>query len=125
MEVLSIESYFANASNGKLTGLLCEKDHVTTPPRHSCSTCKSTELSIVELSGKGEILSYTQVFVKSKEFPIETPFMLALVKLTEGPRLLGVFEGEDIRTGLKVRVNFRQIHGGLERPRIFFKPDLP
>jgi uncharacterized protein len=81
-------------------------------------------LTIVELSGNGKVLSNTKVYVKSQEFPVDTPFNLALVELDEGPRLLGVLESENVGTGTRVTVLFRadrQEGKSSKLPRIFFQ----
>ena len=80
--------------NGKLIGLVCSSGHVTVPPRSTCQSCSSEVLEEIQLSGKGKVVSFTEVFVKSKEFPIETPYVLALVRLLEGGKLLGVLDEE-------------------------------
>ena len=73
-------------------GLVCPSGHATVPPRRTCLVCSSANLEVKQLSGKGKILSHTEVFVKSKEFPIATPYLLAIVKLNEGGKLLGIVD---------------------------------
>jgi uncharacterized protein len=131
--VLTVDSFYSYALGGKLVGLKCANGHVTTPPRHSCSVCKSDQLAVVELSGMGEVISHTIVYVKSQEFPLDMPFVLALVRLNEGPKLLGVLRAnaseissETTKMGKKVRVNFEVLNSPSEKsqsrwPRIFFE----
>ncbi|MGI0078891.1 MAG: Zn-ribbon domain-containing OB-fold protein [Nitrososphaerales archaeon] len=124
VEKLSAETFYAEGGrSGKLLGLRCEKGHVTVPPRHSCRICQSLALSVVELSCQGQILEYTQVYSKSKDFPLEAPYLLALARLDEGPNLLGIVEGSKIpEDNARVRVAFRTLKGHeTERPRIFFE----
>jgi uncharacterized protein len=127
MDALTIEGFYSAAREGKILGLRCNNGHTTAPPRHSCSTCRSTELKTIELTGRGTVISFTVVHVKSQEFPLETPFILALTRLDEGPRLLGVLDAEPnvmIQTGDKVRVLFKQIpvdSPAAGWPRIFFQ----
>jgi uncharacterized OB-fold protein len=143
LEVLTIDKFYAEGKlNSKLLGLRCKNGHITTPPRHSCRICNSLELSIVELSGRGKIVSFTKVFAKSKDFPLEAPYVLVLVKLDEGPNLLGILNiaklneksesGErnaQVSMGDVVKVRFREIvenslngHSATEKwPRIFFR----
>lgn len=125
MDALTIDSFYSEALSGRLTGLRCNSGHVTTPPRHSCEVCKSTTLSVVELSPEGEVDSFTEVFVKSQEFPVETPFVLALTKLKDGPRLLGVLDiqrSAEVRARMKVKIVFRKTEEQSKWPRIFFEP---
>jgi uncharacterized OB-fold protein len=106
-------------------GLICPSGHVTVPPKNTCAVCGSLALEVKELSGKGKILSFTEVFVKSKEFPVETPYTLALVNLVEGGKLLGVMsQNPGIQTveGASVQLEFKEIIQGDRWPRIFFHP---
>jgi len=127
-EILTVDSFYENAKKGKLIGLECDSKHITAPPRKSCRVCGSQNLTLVELSGRGRIVSFTQVYVKSKEFPVPTPYDLSLVNLVEGGNLLGVLEktpGIEIEYGANVRVIFRDIADQIgEWPRIFFELDL-
>lgn len=74
----------------------------------------------MELSGYGRVVEYTEVHSKSKDFPLETPYNLALVKLDEGPSLLGILELKPQVDDARVRVRFRTLNE-TERPRIFFE----
>ena len=122
MEKLSTETFYLEGKrSGKILGLRCEKGHVTLPPRHSCLVCQSLNLSVVELSGYGKILEYTKVYSKSKDFPLETPYVLAFARLDEGPNLLGIVEGSKApEEDARVKVTFQTVKE-TERPRIFLK----
>jgi uncharacterized OB-fold protein len=128
-ELLSTSAFYEEGKRGKLKGLECEAGHITVPPRHSCRICQSTNLNVVELSGRGKILACTQVFRKSVEFPLETPYVLAIVVLEEGGNLLGILRApfEKSVHGAKVRVKFEivkkteHLSPERERPRIFFE----
>jgi len=122
-DILTIESFYKNGREGKLIGLECESKHVSVPPRKSCRVCGSHLLGEIELSGLGEVISYTEIFVKSKEFPLDTPYLLALVHLEEGGSLIGVVDtnsNSELTYGTKVRVEFRTLDEK-EWPRIFFR----
>lgn len=122
----TVDSFFESARNGKLIGLKCELGHITVPPRHSCRVCLSQNLTSVELSARGEIVSFTDVYVKSKEFPVDTPYTLALVRLEQGGNLLGVLRGfqSPVRNGTRVVAKFEDVaqHPG-KWPRTFFYPE--
>jgi len=128
-ELLSTAAFYEEGKRGKLKGLKCEACHITVPPRHSCRICQSTNLNVVELSGSGMVIACTQVFSKSVEFPLETPYVLALVALEEGGNLLGILRApfEKGFHGAKVRVKFEivpkaeHLSPERERPRIFFE----
>jgi uncharacterized OB-fold protein len=119
---LTVDQFYENGRNGKLIGLRCSKGHVTVPPRSTCQSCDSEVLEQIQLSGKGVVVSFTEVYVKSKEFPVETPYVFALVRLFEGGNLLGIL---DVKSGLselgaKVQVKFRRLNETERWPRIFF-----
>jgi uncharacterized OB-fold protein len=125
-EKLTVEAFYSEGKNGVLKGLRCKEGHVTVPPMHSCRICGSEELTLTQLSGRGTISSFTEVYSKSKEFPLETPYTLALVTLEEGGNLLGVIKSKP-EMGLAVRVKFETVEASTklihekDRPRIFFE----
>lgn len=125
-EKLTVDNFYAEGLKGKLLGLQCESGHVTVPPKSSCRVCTSQDLRIAQLSGIGKIVSFTDVYSKSKEFPIEVPYTLALVTLEEGGNLLGIIEKTrtTIRRDLGVSISFRKLENGGKQgwPRIFFSP---
>jgi len=121
--MLTVDSFYECGRRGKLMGLECESGHMVVPPRRSCPSCGSTNLEERELSGKGTIVSFTEIFVKSQEFPIATPYVLALVQPIEGGRILGVLENPSDLTSLedaKVKIKFRKLNENDRWPRIFF-----
>lgn len=123
--MLTVDRFYESGKRGTLIGLKCSSGHVTVPPRSTCQTCDSENLVEASLSGIGEIVSFSEVYVKSREFPLETPYVLALARLQEGGNLLGVIDskfGIDSKQGAKVRVEFRQLNDKDRWPRIFFVP---
>ena len=87
------------------------------PPRAVCPTCAHHRESIekmvpFQLSGDGEVFSYTIVQEPAEGFEMQVPYILALVRTVEGPTLTGQIvdlEPADIRIGLKVRATFRKL----------------
>ena len=68
------------------------------------------------LSGKGQIISFTKVHVAPEGFQKNVPYTLALIKLDEGPVVLGEVKG-DVQIGKRVSMIFRKISegGGLKQ----------
>ena len=122
MDQITVDYFYEQGRRGILVGLECELGHVTVPPRHSCRVCHSNNLKARELSGRGEIISFTEVNVKAKEFPVDTPYVLGLVQLEEGGNLIGVVSGprSGIKRGSKVLVKFQDAQIKGKWPRIFF-----
>ncbi len=116
--------YLEASQNGVIVGLRCENGHVTVPPRRTCMVCGSNNLYETRLNGKGRLVSFTTVYAKSAEFPIEVPYNLGLVRLEEGGNLMGIInlkvENETPVLNSKVRIRFEKIPENSDRPRVFF-----
>lgn len=81
---------------GKLLGLKCrECGAVTCPPKMTCQECTSTDMDVIELSGNGEIVTYTVVNVGPEGREVEAPYVIVLIKLDEGPWIMGNFADMD------------------------------
>jgi len=96
----------------------CAKFHFY--PRSACPHCGCRDLSWREVSGKGEVYSYTVVHrAPSAGFAPEVPYVVAVVALDEGPhlmtRLIGIAPN-DVRIGLRVAVDFRPMHDDTTLP---------
>jgi uncharacterized protein len=87
------------------------------PPRSVCPTCAHHRESIgkmvpFQLSGNGEVFSYTVVHDPAEGFEMQVPYVVALVQTVEGPIITGQvvdLEPEEVRIGLKVRATFRKL----------------
>lgn len=55
------------------------------PPRDVCPECAKPAQDIFIFSGKGEIYSYTVVLDPPEGFEDQKPYVVALVRLDEGP----------------------------------------
>jgi uncharacterized OB-fold protein len=65
-----------------------------------------------QLSGEGEVISYTIVHDPAEGFDMQVPYALALVRTPEGPVLTGQvvdIEPSEVTIGLKVRATFRKL----------------
>ncbi|HEC56661.1 MAG TPA: Zn-ribbon domain-containing OB-fold protein [Candidatus Syntrophoarchaeum butanivorans] len=70
---------------GKIKGIKCKEcGAITAPPFSVCQRCRTPfrDFEIVDLSGQGEIMSYTIIFTSPEGF--EAPYVVALVKTDEG-----------------------------------------
>ena len=57
------------------------------PPRDVCPHCAGQKQSWTNLSGQGQVFSYTTMFSAPAAFEEYTPYTMALVKLAEGPMI--------------------------------------
>jgi len=65
-----------------------------------------------QLSGEGEVISYTVVHDAAEGFEMQVPYALGLVRTPEGPILTGQIVDIDpgaVAIGLKVRATFRKL----------------
>jgi hypothetical protein len=82
------------------------------PPRSLCPECRRAG-RIVEhqFRGDGTVVTYTVVRSASEQFEHSTPYVLAIIRLDEGPRFTAqlVCSPEEARIGMRVRPVFRRI----------------
>lgn len=81
-------------------------------PRAVCPMCGSFDVAFVEAAGTGEVYSFTVVRSGSGPYLHHSPYVVALVELDEGVRLLsnvvGVPPGE-VHVGMRVTVVFDEV----------------
>ena len=93
---LIFKDYSEALKQDKLLGLKCKEcDAVIVPPKMVCLSCGSPNLDIVELAGKGEIQTFTVVNVAAEGREDEVPYIIVMVKLDEGPWIMGNLTGID------------------------------
>jgi hypothetical protein len=83
------------------------------PPSASCPACSAFDHEWVPASGRGEIVTYTVIHrAPGPAFAERTPYVLAIIQLAEGPRMLtNVVEcsPSDVSIGMPVEVTFEEI----------------
>ncbi|MCL1486184.1 MAG: Zn-ribbon domain-containing OB-fold protein [Marinobacter sp.] len=93
-------------------------------PRVLCPRCHSDEIEWRQMSGRGVIYSYTiSRRPAGPAFKEMAPYIVALVDLEEGPRLLTNIVTDDvsaIQIGQAVIVTFEDLEGGIALP--LFQP---
>lgn len=105
------ESFWQACVEGRLTVQRCTAcgSHQFYP-RPFCLSCEATALEWVDAAGSGTIYSITTVRIPvSEELP--PPYLLALIDLDEGPRLLTNINAETARIGDRVSVAWRNREG--------------
>lgn len=109
------EPFWEAAGRGQLVLQRCSSDgHYEWTPQVACSSCLGDSLEWVPVSGRGTIYSFSVVFrPQVPGFPV--PYVVAIVELVEGPRVLTQLTDEtaheDVRVGLGVRVRFTDRQG--------------
>jgi uncharacterized OB-fold protein len=97
-------------------------------PRAVCPHCLGTDLDWERLSGRGTLHTFTVVHRGLRGFPLGPPYVIAMVELAEGPRLMTNLVGVDpdparIRIGMPVEVVFEDVSAEIALPR--FRPSGP
>jgi uncharacterized OB-fold protein len=82
-------------------------------PRALCPACLSSSTEWVRASGRGSVYSFTVTHQnQSPGFRDELPYVLALVELDEGPRLMTNVVGcapDAVRIGMRVEVVYDDV----------------
>jgi len=94
-------------------------------PRAVCPRCLSREVEWQRVSGHGTLHTFTVVHRGAKGFPLGTPYVMAVVELAEGPRLMTNLVGVEpdpakIRIGMPVEVVFQDATDEIALPH--FRP---
>lgn len=111
---------FWDACQGKLLQVsACNNcDHVFLPGGPVCPKCWSQDLGTRPVSGLGEVFSFV-IYRRTYHPAIPAPYVVAIVELKEGVRLVSNVVGcdpEDVRIGMQVQVTFEQ-ESGFTLPR--------
>jgi hypothetical protein len=104
--------YWSATVAGRLVVQRCPNGHTQLYARAHCLVCRSP-VEWVEASGRGTVYSFTIIRQNpSRSFRHLLPFVVALVDLEEGPRLMTNIVGSpptDVAIGAKVRVRFEPV----------------
>lgn len=88
-------------------------------PRAICPHCHADEVEWFVASGKGTIYSYTIVHQAYGPFAADAPFVIAIIELEEGARMLSRLldaPRERLTIGAPVRVTFEALDDELTLP---------
>lgn len=86
-------------------------------PRAICAACHQTRLEFVAASGEGVVYSHSTLHRAPPGF--EAPYVVAIVRLAEGPRLLTRITGcppEEVRCDMPVEVGWEPLPDGRHLP---------
>ncbi len=88
-------------------------------PRSICPHCHADSLSWIVASGKGTIYSYTVAHQGFGPFATDVPFVIAIVELEEGARMMSRIVDaprERVMVGAEVNVLFESVGEDLTLP---------
>ena len=117
--------YWEAAREGRLVVQECRScRQVWHPPLPRCPHCHSTDIGWQQVSGTGTVYTYTVVrHATHAALAGRIPYVIAIVELTEGPRIVTGITGcdpRDVRAGMEVRVRFEAVTGDVTLP--YFEP---
>ena len=125
-----IEWFYRFIDEGKLMAAKCNKcGEILLPPRPICNKCYSKDLNWVELKRRGKLLTYTIIHVAPKQFETLAPYAVGIVKLDDGPQLLGMIRGvelDKLKIGINLTIDFEKASSTSTTqwptwPRYYFK----
>jgi hypothetical protein len=91
------------------------------PPSQSCPHCLAADFAWTPVSGRGTVFSFV-VFhrVYHPAYEGEVPYVVALIALKEGPRMLSNIVGippDQVRCDMAVKVVFDDVADGVALPK--------
>ena len=94
-------------------------------PRAVCPQCLSSDLEWRPVSGRGRLHTFSVIHRGPRDFPLGTPYVLAIVELDEGPRLMTNLVGvaadpAAVHIGMPVEVVFTDVNDAMALPH--FRP---
>lgn len=102
------------------------------PPRDLCVECKAPAKELFTFTGLGEVYSYTTVYDGPAGFEQYTPYIVALVKLEEGPIItaqLTDIDPDEVAIGMPLEMVTRKLRTDGDEGMIVygykFRPAIP
>jgi len=112
--------YWDAAKEHRLLIQRCQECHAAIfYPRSVCPHCMSDQISWIEASGRGTIYSYTVVHRAPPPFADDAPYVVALIDLEEGVRLMSNVGAppSDVKIGAPVAVVFDDVTPEITLPK--------
>jgi uncharacterized OB-fold protein len=118
--------FWDDAARGVLSAPWCDRcDRPVLYPRELCNRCHEPVPEWRELSGRGSVYAFgVEHRAWTSDPGLEAPYMVALIELEEGGRLLSNVVGptEEVRVGTPVEVVWQAGPQGRTVPRFVVRP---
>lgn len=91
--------------------------------RPFCPHCWAEDVELAPATGRARLYTWSVIHQNAAPFDVRTPYVLAMVDLEEGPRLMTVVENcrvEDLRADMQLVIAFRDDEDGFVVP--VFRP---
>jgi uncharacterized OB-fold protein len=113
--------FWEAAREGRFVIPACaECGRVLTPPVANCAACLATRFEWKVASGRGAVYSFIEYHrAWFREYEGRLPYIVAIVELDEGPRLITGLVGDTsdwVRIGARVRVAYQERGEGARVP---------
>jgi uncharacterized OB-fold protein len=116
--------FFAGVREGRLVVQRCAAcGALWVPPKALCPSCEGESWDRTLLGGEGKVASYTVIRVPPSRLAAEAPYVVTVVRMTEGVSLLGRLAGvpvDAVRVGMPVRFVAPPV--GADPPVLAFHP---
>lgn len=118
------EPYWQGVRAGKIMlQRCCDCNRVWHPPEPICGACQSSNIVWEPAAGDGTVYSYTVAHHATHDaFVDRVPYLVALIELSEGPRMVSTVVGEveRVTVGMRVAAVFASDGDGVMLPK--FEP---
>jgi len=108
ISINNIQKFFEGLSENKIFATKCKRcGKVYFPPQVDCPACKESDIEWIELSGEGELETFTIIKIKPKTFQHYDDYMLAVGKLKEGIKVLAWLKTDSpdkVKIGMKIKL---------------------
>jgi len=113
----TVNAFQSFLNEDKLMGVECRDcGMLYLPPKPLCSSCGSQNLTWREFAREGSVEAFTIIHIAPKRLIEEAPYVVAIVRIDNGPRItgriLGVETPEQVEVGSRVKVEFLQEEDG-------------
>ena len=108
VSVEKIRKFFDGLMSGKIYATKCRRcGNLYFPPQADCPFCKISDMEWVELSGEGELLTYTIIYTKPTSFSHYDDYAIGIARLREGINVTAWIKEKDpgkLRVGMRVKL---------------------
>lgn len=124
----TVEGFYKHCDRGELMFVECLScGSKFAAPKAICGRCGSKNVKWRMSKGVGKLITYTVIHVPPLQFKDQAPYVVGIVELREGFKLLSLIrdvEPKHIQVGMELKVGFEKSNRG-EWPywgRYFFTP---
>jgi uncharacterized OB-fold protein len=114
--VTKVNDFIDYLEKGKIMGTRCRGcGLVFFPPRADCYQCLSSHMNWFEVSGKGALISYTQLEYAPSGFEGDLPYSLAVLDYEEYKvfgRIASDLSDEEVKVGMEMKTIVNKLPNG-------------